>query len=124
MVLLKTTEITEIISELMAQVGVHVENHNISVSHRLNSNIPGKPKPIIVKFTSRHIRNKVFSAKGKFKTKDVSKFTGNNHLFVYENLTSYRKRLFKQAKEEARKCKYSFMWTKGCDIFVKKMNNQ
>ena len=42
-----------------------------------------------------------------------------NKLYVNENLTQRRKRLFWLAKQKAKELDYKFIWTSNCQIFIR-----
>ncbi|KAL4706236.1 hypothetical protein ACJJTC_013779 [Scirpophaga incertulas] len=44
----------------------------------------------------------------------------NNKIYVNEHLTKNNKSLLKQCKSKALECKFKYVWTKNCRIFVRK----
>ena len=117
---------TTIITSLLAKVDVHIENNQISVSHRLSASKrdTSLPKPIIVKFATRSTRGLVYSKRNCFTEKkvDLSEFPGTRHVYVNKNLTSYRRQLFMEVKSAMKKCANppKYAWTKNGDILIKK----
>ena len=117
---------TTIKTSLLTKVDVHIENNQISVSHRLPASKRNKslPKPIIVKFATRSTRGLVYSKHNCFTEKkvDLLNFPGTRHVYVNQNLTSYRRQLFMEVKSAMKKCANppKYAWTKNGDVLIKK----
>ena len=116
-----------IIINMASKVGVDLEREDISISHRLpikrgssNANNPG----IIVKFTRRTIRDKLYLA--RFKLKNITSkelgFTRSNpsKLFIVESLTKPRKELFKLCLQAKKDHHYRYCWTSYGKILMRK----
>ena len=113
--------VTEIILSLASKLDVNLTANDISIEHRLpvkgprlnsESNVTNRRHPgIIVRFISRQKRNEMYL--NRMKSKDISDFPvqGMNKLYVNENLTQRRKRLFWLAKQKAKELDYKFIWT-------------
>ena len=99
----KTTD--EVIG-LFANLDIELTDHEISITHRLPSSNQQLPKPIIVKFTSRTAREKVFSSRHKFHSTKIDykncAIQSLMRIYINENLATYRKDLFKKAKNAAK----------------------
>ena len=123
----QNTNITEIILSLASKLDVNLTGNDISIAHRLPAKRPrlnSESKEtrchpgIIVRFISRQKRNEMYS--NRMKAKDISDFPvqGVNKLYVNENLTQCRKRLFWLAKQKAKELDYKFIWTSNGQIFI------
>ena len=57
----------------------------------------------------------------RMKAKHISDFPvqGMNKLYVNENLTQRRKRIFWLAKQKAKELNYKFIWTSNGQIFIR-----
>ena len=102
---------------MASKLDVNLTANDISIAHRL----PVKPRlnnesketrchpGIIVCFISRQKRNEMYS--NRMKAKDISDFPvqGMNKLYVNENLTQRRKRLFWLAKQKAKELDNKFI---------------
>ena len=91
---------------------------DIAVSHRIGRKTEGKHRQIIVKFATRNVRERVFSARTDLK--DVNKDKDNNSkIYINEDLTQFRAALAR----EARSCKNSGLisdtWTMYGKILTK-----
>ena len=73
------------------RLGVQLDLSDVSRSHRVGPNVPGKPRPIIVKFTNYRPRSKVFRAKRKLKGTGIT---------VKEDLCYQRLQLLRAATEK------------------------
>ena len=129
--------VTEIILSLASKRDVNLTANDISIAHRLpvkrprlnsESNVTRRHPGIIVRFISRQKRNEMYS--NGMKAKNISDFPlqGMNKLFVNENLTQRRKRLFwvdKQKQKnsitslsELQTAKFSFVKTKKRTVYL------
>lgn len=115
--------------EVAKIMNVDLSPDQISTSHRLsakrkrNNNDQDAPPPsIIVRFISRDVRNQIYSNRKLLRKADLSKFSVENTtaIFVNENLTQTRKRLFWKAKQRVKEHQYKYIWTTNGNVFVKK----
>ena len=121
--------VTEIILSLASKLDVNLTANDISIAHRLpvkrprlnsESNVTNRRHPgIIVRFISRQKRNEMYS--NRMQAKHISDFLvqGTNKLYVNENLTQRRKRLFWLAKQKVKELNYKFIWTSNGQIFIR-----
>ena len=121
-------DVTQITIKLASSIGVDLDKEEISIAHRLpqkkrigktRSNNDKKHPTIIVRFVSRTKRNEIYAR--RFKAKDVETFPVENmeNLYINENLTQRRKRLFWITKQKAKELGYSFIWTNNGQIYVR-----
>ena len=112
-----------IVREVGNLLNVEVLPCHMSISHRL----PVKPKnktpnpSIIARFVNRDIRNKLYANRKLLRSIDLSKFsiTGTEKIYVNENLTQLRKKLFWQTKVKAKKMNYKYYWSMNNNIYIK-----
>ena len=101
----------------------------ISTSHRLpinpNSKISKTP-PIIVRFVNRVIRNKLYANRKLTRSANLNKFSvaGTEKIYLNENLTQIRKKLFWKTKQKAKQMNYRYIWTTNGNIFAKKSDDE
>ena len=82
-----------------------------------------KPHPVIlVRFTSRDIRNQLFANRNFLQSAKLSNFfvPGTEKIFVNINLTKMRKRLFWTVKQKTKKMGYVHYWTANGNVLVRK----
>ena len=78
-------------------------------------------KSLIVKFISRYVLNKIFSNRKLIRSADMKKFfvNGTEHLYVNENPTKFRKKLFWSAKQKAKSNGFRFYWITNENVIVR-----
>ena len=96
----ETTSSEEIVVQVAAEMGMEIEESDISTAHTLptfNQNSDGK---LIAKFISRNIRKEFYRKRNLVAGKKLSQLShhlsleGNNKFFISESLTPLRKKLF------------------------------
>lgn len=115
-------------------VDVDLSPDQISTSHRLptptrrkysnandESQKPPQPPAIIVRFVNRDIRNRIYTNRKKARLADFAQFPveGTQAVYINENLTRQRKKLFWKTKQQAKTCGYKFYWTINGNIFIR-----
>ena len=94
----KSENINEKIKLLLLKVGYQLSTSDIFASHRLKTKHPNQPQPIIMRFTNRNVKNKIFALRSLFHPRKFdykqSGISGLTRLYINENLTSQRKNLF------------------------------
>ena len=124
-------ENTDVIVQSVSQlIDFDIDSSDISVSHRLPTPKPNKtknnraadPPGIIIKFTNRKIRDKLYHARTKLKDFDTSDLgsESTDKIFIQESLTAKRRKLFKQCLDFRKKLKYRFIWTYYGSIYLRK----
>lgn len=92
------------------------------VPHAVKEN--SRPKNIILKLTTRVLRDNIISAYRAIKGLDSTKFgiSGSQVTTVYlnEHLSLNNKILFRQCRESAKKYEYKYVWVKHGIILVRK----
>ena len=119
-----------IVVEVARSLNVDIATDDISIYHRLS--VSTKPEknddststPIIVRFVSRDVCNKIYANLKLTRRLDMKKFgiKGTTNLFKNENLTLLRKRLFWKTKQKVEEAGYKYIWTSNGNIFVRKVD--
>ena len=119
-----------IVLEVAKMLDVDIMSSHISTSHRLpkkkaSSRNNSGSSPIIVRFTSRDIRNQIYANRKKARFVDLKNFlvSDTKNIFVNENLTPTRKQLFWKTKQEVKNSSWKYIWTHNGNVFVKKDDN-
>ena len=97
--------------EVAKLLDITITADQISTSHRLQPRIkrdntmPTVSPPIIVRFVSREIRNNVYFNRKLIRTADLKNFpvAGTSSIFINENLTQSRKKLFWKANSQVQR---------------------
>jgi hypothetical protein len=89
-----------------------VEKLDISTAHRLKAGPKDKTRPIIVRFSNRDVRNKVYSAKKLLKG-------STSGVFISEHLTKPDSELFFEARKLLREKKIFAAWIQNGLVHVR-----
>lgn len=120
----------EVVKKLAEQVDVSLDSKDIDITHRLQRR-KNDTKPIIVKFISHKKKHEMYLARTKLKnvklgdildTEEedlVSDLNWNAKLFINENLTNYRRRLFGNALSLRKEKIIANTWSLDGKIFIK-----
>ena len=122
----KDENVKKIVLDLVKKLDVDISESQISIAHRLpikhvqNVAKPSAHPSIIARFTNADIRNEIYSKRRK--VRDFSSFPipEMTSLFINENLTQSKKKLFWLTKQKAKELNFKFIWTNNGRIFVRK----
>ena len=81
--------------KLFRAMGINVSLADICRSHRNGPHLKGRHRPIYVKFVRHDIRDAVYYARD-----NLRQIRNYRYVFINENLTKYRSRLFREARKE------------------------
>jgi hypothetical protein len=100
-----------------------VTSNDISIAHRLlKKNKGSKNSPVIVRFTSRKVRDTVFRARRQLKElKSNDEVT--QKIFINEDLTKQTSEIFYYARDLVKKKKLYSTWTNGGVVMIKETND-
>ena len=85
----------DLIKSVAAKAGVQVQDQDIDRSHRLGAPKPGRPRPIVVKFTRYNKRSELIKSRRKLKGTNIG---------VQEQLTPFNQWLLGKAQELVKRC--------------------
>ena len=108
-----------IIKEMAKKINVQIKDSDISTSHSLPAS-KNKHPPIIVRFTNRDIKNKIYYKRRNLIGVHDFGITGMTKLLINENLTPKRKKLFSLAYKKRIKLKYHYIWSNNGEIYLRK----
>ena len=108
-----------IIKEMAKKINVQIKDSDISTSHRLPAS-KNKHPPIIVRFTNRDIKNKIYYKRRNLIGVNDFGITGMTKLFINENLTPKRKKLFSLAYKKRIELNYQYIWSNNGEIYLRK----
>ena len=124
-----TTENTnDLVKSVGKLIGVEIKDNDISTSHWLKASrddASNKRDPaIIVKFTRRDIKNKMYTARKNLRSKSSRDlgFTRHNEskIFLVEILTQTNKILFNETLKVKKELHFKFIWTTNGKIHLRK----
>ena len=119
----ETTE--EVVLKLANALNVPVNPQDIEISHKLGRK---GAKPIIVKFVSHKVKTNLYKARTKLKNVSFSSLfpastaatrVTSGKIYLFENLTSYRKMIVNRANEMRKDGSILSVWTMDGKIFIK-----
>ena len=120
----KNEDVSQLVINVAEKIGVKLQKADTSVAHRLPTK-PGRgkngPNTVIARFVKRKVRNKIYYKRYLLKDLHDDKHDDSQkRVYINENLTQKRKRLFWLAKQKIKALQYKFIWTNNGYIFVRK----
>ena len=116
----------DILTKIGEKLGCEIQRSDIDVIHRL----PGKdnkPRPVIARLVRRSVRDALL--KERFKLANVKthqldiNVNEQNKIFINENLTPDRRKLFYLTRQKKDEKDYKFAWIRNGLIFLRKTEN-
>ena len=120
----------DIVIKVGSLIGLDIEKHDISISHRLpkpsysaavregpraSSNASSRAPNIIVKFVRRETRDRFYKGRKLLRDKSTRDLGlarySENKIYISENLTQANKDIFKESLQVKKDLKYKFIWT-------------
>ena len=115
----KEEDIEEHIVKLGSILNVNINKSDIDICHRMKSR--RSPRPIIARFASHKVKQSFYFAKKRLKNADLSQaFPNTDRIYINENLTAQRRKLFKEVRDFQKEHNWNSAWTIDGKIFVKK----
>ena len=100
------------------------------IDYRLVSNLRTRNpqrhlQSFVVRFLSRDVRNQLYANRKLASTANLQEFAlqGAENIYINENLTQSRKKLFWHAKQKAIASNFKFYWTVNGNAYVKKSSD-
>lgn len=103
-----------IIMDLAKDLGTDLILSDIDRCHRVGAFQAGRPRPIIVKFTSYRAREKLFS-----KRRELKNIPRMSRVFMNEDLTYRRNQLMYEARQAVRSKHIISAWSSDGKLFVR-----
>ena len=109
-------------------IGTPLTTDDISIAHPIPSYKTSAPPKIIVKFTRRKTRNKVYENRRKLYKKRAMDLPGletnsGSQVFITESLTPKRKKFFGEINKVKKSLRWKYIWTYNGRIFIKEKEN-
>jgi len=114
-----------VVLKVASALDVPLTPQDIEISHKLRRK---GAKPIIVKFMSHKIKTKLYKASTKLKNVNFSDLfpsstaatrVASGKIYLFENLTSYRRKIVNRANEMRNDGLILSVWTMDGKIFIK-----
>ena len=119
--LVKPDLLTDIIDLCNDKLGIAISASDITTAYRLPVSSAGRSQPVLVKFTSRSMRDRVFQARKSLRL--LPSASNAEHIFFNEHLTKANAHIFSSARKSVREKKTHSAWTAGGLVFVRKSNS-
>ena len=100
-----------------SKLGVAVSENDISAGFRIPG-IKNAPRPIVVTFTSKSIRDKVHISRKLLRKQD-----GGPRIYINEHLTKGSSGLFAKGRALLREGKIASVWTLNGNVYVKRIES-
>ena len=100
---------SSIIKLCTEKLNVAIEPKDISVAHRLKRGKNDRTRPVIVRFTSRRIRDEIYRARKMLK--NVGNASNVDNIYISEHLTKAGSALFYEARKMIKEKKLHTAWS-------------
>ena len=124
----------QIVKDIGDLLDVDIDDDDISISHRLpdykskdaSDEQPCQPPVIIAKFVRREVKDRLYCSRLRLKDKtikdldDFSDGDKDNGIFISENLTQTRRKLFKACLKVRKELNFKIISTTNGRIYLKK----
>ena len=86
---------------------------------------PAASPPIIVRFLSRDVGNQLYATRKLARTANLHEFSlqSDENIYINENLTQSRKKLFWHARQKTMASNFKFYWTVNGNVYVRKSSD-
>ncbi|XP_034837357.1 uncharacterized protein [Maniola hyperantus] len=121
----RNENLLSILDAIGSAINYPISNKDVISIHRVphaNQQNNRQPKNIIVKFTTRILRDNILSAFRKargVRSEQIGIQGQSQIIYMNEHLTLKNKRLFRECREEAKRLKYKYVWVKNATILVR-----
>ncbi|KAH9378818.1 hypothetical protein HPB48_016468 [Haemaphysalis longicornis] len=111
-------DILSLFADLAQKLEVPFEDSDVETIHRLPAKREGEPV-VPIRFVNKMLKEKWISSRAKLRLLLESKDA--LPMFFCDNLTGFYKKLFWAEKQKCLEMEYKFVWSKNCEIFVRKI---
>lgn len=115
----KEEDLDTVVVQVADHVGVEIEENDIDIVHRLPVKV-NDIRPIIVKFKSHKVKSQIYFARRRLRGTELDRdvLNGAEQIYINENLTAQKRRLFAETRKRAKQHKWHKVWTVDGKIFV------
>ncbi|CAG9112129.1 unnamed protein product [Plutella xylostella] len=118
-----------LIESLGTLINLQIQQRDIISVHRVPHAQPDstRPKNIVVKVSSRILRDNILSAfrlKKGVMANELGLSNNTKHkIYCNEHLTLSNKKLFRECREKAKKCEFKYVWVKHATILARESDH-
>ena len=116
----------DIVGRLSQEMGLKIDDSEISTAHPLPSYGEAKEDKIIVKFLKRDTRNEFYGSRKMVAGRRASSLDAlkefdvkDTRIYISESLTQFRKKLFGAVNKIKKKLQWKYIWTNNGKIYLK-----
>lgn len=123
----KNENLFSVLEALGSKINYKTTKEQINFITRIPSHVTDKPKPVIVCFNNRYVKED-FVAATRYLHKQNSRaltsadlgLSGKHNVFVHDHLTPRNKELLNKTKIAAKERNFSYVWVKHAKIYTRK----
>lgn len=116
-------DVYETVKKVCRALDVNVDRDNIDVCHRLNKPRDSKwPATIIARFVRREVKSEVLAkrrVKRNFSTQHLGYEGAAVPIYINENLSPVKRKLYKAAREIKKSKNFTFLWVRNGNILMR-----
>lgn len=122
----KNEDTYEVVRKICVALDLNLARESIDVCHRLGrpgSRSDGRPRGIIAKFVRREDKTKVLAkrkVKRNFSTQHLGFEQPAEPVYINENLSPGRRKLYVAAREAKKTNQYTYLWVQNGNILMRK----
>lgn len=115
----------DLVGQVGSVLGYPIKKEDINLITRVPTYQKDSPKPIIVSFINRYVKEDFVSSMKKQKQLNANTlgFSGTAKIYVNDHLTPYYKQLLTKAKSAQKNTNFQFIWVKHSKIWARKTTN-
>jgi len=113
--------ITDILDLCNVKLGIAISSSDIITAYRLPVSSAGRSQPVLAKFSSRPLRDRVFQSRKSLRL--LPSASNSEHIYFNEHLTKANAYVFSSARKSVREKTIYSTWTAGGLVFVRKSNS-
>ncbi|XP_070548885.1 uncharacterized protein [Ptychodera flava] len=122
-------DVTAKVLSIFKKINPSISDSDIDIAHRTKAadqssatSSRARPRPIIVRFTTRKARNSIYDNRRKLKGTTARDFglDSTSKIFINENLLPATRQLLYKVNISRKEARYQFMWTYNEKIYIKK----
>jgi hypothetical protein len=102
----------KLVKKIGQQIGAHVSDQDISISHRLRTS-DGRDPAIIVKFSCRDVRDKFYRERKALRNKSIKDIGitrfADRKIFIVESLIQQNRKLFNKCLQVRREKNFKYI---------------
>lgn len=100
------------------QLHVQITEADISFAYRIPGHVKDSPRPLIVGFTRKRIRDTVLASR-----KSLKEYSGNPKVYINDHLTHLNSQIYSRTRKFVKAQKIHSTWTNGGKVFLRRSDS-